>query len=113
MALANQEAQRFGHEYMGSEHILLGLVREGNGTGARALSDLGVDLRRVRLEIEKRVTPSGFGEIGKFPQTPRAKTVIERAIEEARSLGHKYVGSEHLLLGLVRDEGTAGAVLRE
>jgi len=114
MGLANQEAQRSGHEYLGSEHILLGLLREGAGTGAHALLDLGVDLRRLRIELEKRISPESTAERGiKLPQTPFAKTVIEHAIKEARAFGHRYVGTEHLLLGLVRDGGRAGTVLRE
>jgi len=113
MALANQEAQRFNHEYIGTEHILLGLVKEGSGVGANVLKNLGVDLRKVRLEVEK-VVKSGpeMVTMGKLPQTPRAKRVIEYAIEEARQLNHNYVGTEHLLLGLLREqEGVAAQVL--
>src|SRR5271163_1429773 len=114
MALANQEAQRFNHEYIGTEHILLGLVKEGSGVGANVLKTLDVDLRKVRLEVEK-VVKSGPDMIsmGKLPQTPRAKKVIEYAIEEARTLSHNYVGTEHLLLGLIREhDGVAAQVLR-
>ncbi len=113
MALANQEAQRFNHEYIGTEHILLGLVKEGSGVGANVLKNLDVDLRKVRLEVEKLVK-SGPDQVtmGKLPQTPRAKKVIEYAIEEARNLNHNYVGTEHLLLGLLRErEGVAAQVL--
>ncbi len=113
MALANQEAQRFNHEYIGTEHILLGLVKEGSGVGANVLKNLGVDLRKVRLEVEKLVK-SGPETVtmGKLPQTPRAKRVIEYAIEEARQLNHNYVGTEHLLLGLLREQdGVAAQVL--
>ncbi len=113
MALANQEAQRFNHEYIGTEHILLGLVKEGSGVGANVLKNLDVDLRRVRLEVEKLVK-SGPETVtmGKLPQTPRAKKVIEYAIEEARNLNHNYVGTEHLLLGLLREQdGVAAQVL--
>src|SRR5260221_11373941 len=113
MALANQEAQRFNHEYIGTEHILLGLVKEGSGVGANVLKNLDVDLRKVRLEVEKLVKSGpDMVTMGKLPQTPRAKKVIEYAIEEARNLNHNYVGTEHLLLGLLREqEGVASQVL--
>ncbi len=114
MALANQEAQRFNHEYIGTEHILLGLVKEGSGVGANVLKALSVDLRKVRLEVEKLVKQGPeMVTMGKLPQTPRAKKVIEYAIEEARNLNHNYVGTEHLLLGLLREhDGVAAQVLR-
>ncbi|RMH30264.1 MAG: ATP-dependent Clp protease ATP-binding subunit [Planctomycetota bacterium] len=113
MALANQEAQRFNHEYIGTEHILLGLVKEGSGVGANVLKNLGVDLRKVRLEVEKLVRSGpDMVTMGKLPQTPRAKKVFEYAIEEARNLNHNYVGTEHLLLGLLREhDGVAAQVL--
>jgi len=113
MALANQEAQRFNHDYIGTEHILLGLVKEGSGVGANVLKNLNVDLRRVRLEVEKLVKSGPeMVTMGKLPQTPRAKRVIEYAIEEARNLNHNYVGTEHLLLGLLREQdGVAAQVL--
>jgi len=113
MALANQEAQRFNHEYIGTEHILLGLVKEGSGVGANVLKNMDVDLRKVRLEVEKLVKSGpDMVTMGKLPQTPRAKKVIEYAIEEARNLNHNYVGTEHLLLGLLREhEGVAAQVL--
>jgi len=113
MALANQEAQRFNHEYIGTEHILLGLVKEGSGVGANVLKNLDVDLRKVRLEVEKLVKSGpDMVTMGKLPQTPRAKKVIEYAIEEARNLNHNYVGTEHLLLGLLREhDGVAAQVL--
>ncbi|HJN72217.1 MAG TPA: ATP-dependent Clp protease ATP-binding subunit [Phycisphaerales bacterium] len=113
MALANQEAQRFNHEYIGTEHILLGLVKEGSGVGANVLKHLEIDLRKVRLEVEKLVKSGpDMVTMGKLPQTPRAKKVIEYAIEEARSLNHNYVGTEHLLLGLLREQdGVAAQVL--
>jgi len=113
MALANQEAQRFNHEYIGTEHILLGLVKEGSGVGANVLKNLDVDLRKVRLEVEKLVKSGpNMVTMGKLPQTPRAKKVIEYAIEEARNLNHNYVGTEHLLLGLLREQdGVAAQVL--
>jgi ATP-dependent Clp protease ATP-binding subunit ClpC len=113
MALANQEAQRFNHEYIGTEHMLLGLVKEGSGVGANVLKNLDVDLRKVRLEVEKLVKSGpDMVTMGKLPQTPRAKKVIEYAIEEARNLNHNYVGTEHLLLGLLREQdGVAAQVL--
>jgi len=113
MALANQEAQRFNHEYIGTEHVLLGLVKEGSGVGANVLKNIGVELRKVRLEVEKLVKSGpDIVTMGKLPQTPRAKKVIEYAIEEARSLNHNYIGTEHLLLGLLREhDGVAAQVL--
>src|SRR4051812_21368099 len=113
MQLANQEAQRFNHEYIGTEHILLGLVKEGSGVAANVLKNLDIDLRKIRLEVEK-IVQSGpdMVIISRIPQTPRAKKVIEYAIEAANSLHHNYVGTEHLLLGLLREEeGVACQVL--
>jgi ATP-dependent Clp protease ATP-binding subunit ClpC len=113
MQLANQEAQRFNHEYIGTEHILLGLIKEGSGVAANVLKNLDVDLRKVRLEVEKLVQSGpDMVTMGKLPQTPRAKKVIEYSMEEARNLGHNYVGTEHILLGLLREqEGVAAQVL--
>src|SRR6516162_1283407 len=114
MQLANQEARRFNHEYIGTEHILLGLTKEGSGVAANVLKNLGVDLRKVRIELEKIVQtgPDDALTTGRLPQTPRAKKVIEYAVEEARYLNHNYVGTEHLLLGLIREqEGVAAQVL--
>src|SRR6266511_274799 len=115
MQLANQEAQRFNHEYIGTEHILLGLVKEGSGVAANVLKNLDIDLRKIRLEVEKIVQHGPGGEqvvMGRLPHTPRAKKVIEYSIEEARNLNHNYVGTEHLLLGLLREqEGVAAQVL--
>lgn len=103
MQLANQESQRFNHEYVGALHILLGLLKEGSGVGANVLKNLDVDLRRLRLEVEK-VLPAGpdMVTMGKLPQTPTAKLVVEGAIEAARELNNNYVGTEHLLLGLCK-----------
>ncbi len=113
MQLANQEAQRYNHEYIGTEHILLGLVKEGSGVAANVLKNLTIDLRRIRSEVEKIVQRGpDMVTMGKLPQTPRAKKVIEYSIEEARNLNHNYVGTEHLLLGLLREEeGVAAQVL--
>ncbi|MYH41784.1 MAG: ATP-dependent Clp protease ATP-binding subunit [Chloroflexi bacterium] len=112
LTLAQEEAQRFNHNYIGTEHLLLGLVREGDGVAAKVLSNLGVDLNKVRSAVEfiiGRGDRSGTGEIG---LTPRAKKVIELAVDEARRLNHSYIGTEHLLLGLVREgEGVAAGVL--
>jgi len=104
MALANQEAQLLNHEYVGTEHILLGLVKEGSGVGATVLKNLDVDIKKLRLEVKKLVkSNSDMVTMGKLPPMPGAKKVIEYAIEEARSLNHKYVGTEHILLGLLRE----------
>ena len=113
MQLANQEAQRFNHEYIGTEHILLGLIKEGSGVAANVLKNLDVDLRKIRLEVEKLVQSGpDMVTMGKLPQTPRAKKVIEYSMEEARILNHNYVGTEHILLGLLREqEGVAAQVL--
>src|SRR4030042_211503 len=113
MALANQEAQRFNHDCIGTEHILLGRVKEGSGVGAQVLKNLDVDSKKLRLEIEKMVKSGpDMVTMGKLPQTPRAKKGIEFAIEEARSLNHNYVGTEHILLGLLREsDGIAAQVL--
>jgi ATP-dependent Clp protease ATP-binding subunit ClpA len=113
MQLANQEAKNHRHEYIGTEHILLGLVKEGSGVAANVLKNLDIDLGKVRLEVEKIVLGGpDMVAMEKLPQTPRAKKVVEFAIEEARNLNHNYVGTEHLLLGLVREqEGVAAQVL--
>src|SRR5258708_3669334 len=113
MQLAKQEAQRFNHEYIGTEHILLGLVKEGCGVASIALRNLDIDLRAIRMEIEKPVqSEPDMVQTGKLPQTPRAKKAIEYSLEEARNLNHNYVGTEHLLLGLLREEdGQAAQVL--
>ena len=112
LTYAQDEAQRFDHNYIGTEHILLGLIREGDGTAARVLESMGVELAKVRTAVDfiiGRGDQPAFGEIG---LTPRAKRVIELAIDEARTLGHRYIGTEHLLLGLVREgEGIAAGVL--
>src|SRR5436309_777786 len=112
LQLAQEEAQRFNHNYIGTEHLLLGLVREGEGVAAKVLANLGVDLNKVRSAVEFII---GRGErmiTGEIGLTPRAKKVIELSVEEARRLNHNYIGTEHLLLGLVREgEGIAAGVL--
>jgi ATP-dependent Clp protease ATP-binding subunit ClpC len=113
MELANRQAKRLKHEYIGTEHILLGLVEEGTGVAANVLRNLDVDLHKIRFEAEK-IVQSGpdLVTMGKLPQTPRTKRVIELSMEEARNLRHNYVGTEHLLLGLIREEeGVATQVL--
>jgi ATP-dependent Clp protease ATP-binding subunit ClpC len=111
--LAKEEARRFNHDYIGTEHILLGLIREGEGVAATVLQKMGVSLENIRLEVEKLVQPGPATQImGDIPFTPRAKKALELAAEEARSLGHNYIGTEHLLLGLIREgEGVASQVL--
>jgi ATP-dependent Clp protease ATP-binding subunit ClpC len=111
--LAKEEARRFNHDYIGTEHILLGLIREGEGVAAAVLQKMGVSLENIRLEVEKLVQPGPTTQIiGDIPFTPRAKKALELAAEEARSLGHNYIGTEHLLLGLIREgEGIASQVL--
>ncbi|MDP6418434.1 MAG: ATP-dependent Clp protease ATP-binding subunit [Candidatus Krumholzibacteria bacterium] len=111
--LARDEASRLQHEYIGTEHLLLGIVREGEGIAGKVLKKMGLDFEQIRLAVEKLVSSTGGTVmIGEIPFTPRAKTVLELAVEEARLLGHNYVGTEHLLLGLIREgEGVAARVL--
>jgi ATP-dependent Clp protease ATP-binding subunit ClpC len=113
--LARDEANRLQHDYIGTEHLLLGIVREGEGIAARVLLKLDLDLDQIQQAIENIVKPSGGTlTLGEIPLTPRAKRVLELSIEEARLLGHNYVGTEHLLLGLIREgEGVAARVLLE
>ncbi len=114
MFLAREESGRLQHDYIGTEHLLLGLVREGEGIAVAVLINLGLDLEQVRKAIEDAIpAPGGTALIGEVPFTPAAKKVLELAVEEARSLGHSYVGTEHLLLGLIKEgEGTAARVLK-
>ena len=111
--LAKEEAKRFNHDYIGTEHILLGLIREGEGVASAVLQNMGLSLDKIRLEIEKLVQPGPATVVsGDIPFTPRAKRVIELSMEEARQLGHNYIGTEHLLLGLLREgEGVAAQAL--
>lgn len=112
LSLAQEEAQRFQHNYIGTEHLLLGLVRESEGVAARVLLNLGVDLNKVRSAVEHIIGRGDRIVLGQIGLTPRAKKVIELAIDEARRLNHQYIGTEHLLLGLVREgEGIAAGVL--
>ncbi len=114
MGLARQEAQRLNHEYIGTEHILLGLVQEGSGVAANVLKNLDIDLKKIRQEVEK-IVKSGPNMVtmGQLPFTPRAKKVLELALEEASNLGHNYIGTEHILLGLIKEQdGKAAKVLQ-
>ncbi|MCC6674739.1 MAG: ATP-dependent Clp protease ATP-binding subunit [Thermomicrobiales bacterium] len=112
LSLAQEEAQRFNHPYIGTEHLLLGLVREGEGVAARVLTNMGVQLPKVRSAVEFIIGRGEGAVIGEIGLTPRAKKVIELAVDEARRLDHSYIGTEHLLLGLVREgEGIAAGVL--
>ena len=111
--IAGEEAARFNHEYIGTEHILLGLIQEGSGVAANVLKNLYIDLDKIRREVEKivRSGPS-MVTMGQLPFTPRAKKVLDLAVEEAGNMGHDCIGAGHLLLGLIREnEGAAGVIL--
>lgn len=116
LALANQEAQRFNHEYIAPEHVLLGLVKEGYGVGANVLKILEVDTHKVRLEVEKLVRSGPETvQMGKLPLTPETQKVLDGAIAQAKRWGHNYVGTEHVLYALadrVDADNTVGQVLR-
>ncbi|MEE8360210.1 MAG: ATP-dependent Clp protease ATP-binding subunit [Candidatus Omnitrophota bacterium] len=111
--LAKEEAKRFNHDYIGTEHLLLGLIREGEGVAAAVLMSLGLDPTKIRMEVEKLVQPGSSASVsGDIPFTPKAKKAIELSMEEARQLGHNYIGTEHMLLGLIKEgEGVASEVL--
>ena len=112
IVLAQEEAQRLGNNYIGTEHILLGIISEGESLAAKVLESLGVNLAKVRQEVEAIVGRGGQTVQQEMVFTPRAKRVIELAFEEARQLNHNYIGTEHLLLGLIREgEGVAARVL--
>jgi ATP-dependent Clp protease ATP-binding subunit ClpC len=112
LSLAQEEAQRFNHNYIGTEHLLLGLVREGDGVGAHVLRNLGVELDRVRTAVEFIIGRGDRIVLGEIGLTPRSKRVVELAVDTADRLGHPYVGTEHLLLGLIREgEGIAAGIL--
>lgn len=111
LALAHQEAMRLGHNYIGTEHLLLGLIHEGEGVAARALASLNISLQTVRAQVEAMIG-RGEGPQEQIGYTPRAKRVLELAVQEAAALGHNYIGTEHILLGLIREgEGVAAQVL--
>src|ERR1700742_4929878 len=114
LALARKEADRLNHNFLGTEHLLLGLIKLGQGVAVNVLQKMGLDLETVRMEVEKQ-TPSGPDQkmIGNIPYTPRVKKVLALAAKEAKALNHTYVGTEHILLGLLREgDGVAARVLR-
>ncbi len=111
LTLAQEEAQRLQHNYIGTEHLLLGLVREGEGVAVKVLNNLGVELQQIRKAIEFMTGRGDRDAVGEVGLTPRAKHAIELAVDEARSLNQQYIGTEHLLLGLLRGEGIAAGVL--
>ena len=112
LVLAQEEARLLNHSFIGTEHILLGLIHEGEGLAAKALESLGISLEAVREKVEETIGPAGSAPTGSPPFTPRAKKVLELSLREALQLGHNYIGTEHILLGLVREgEGVAAQVL--
>lgn len=112
LVLAQEEARLLNHSFIGTEHLLLGLVREGGGVGARALTSLGVSLEGVRAKVEEIIGAGESVPDGAPPFTPRAKKVLELSLREALQMNHSYIGTEHILLGLVREgEGVAATVL--
>ena len=114
VVLAQDEARRLEHDYIGTEHLLLGLIREGDGVANRALAALGVTESAVRAEVERIIGRGQHAPRGHIPFTPRAKKVLELSLREALQMGHNYIGTEHILLGLIREgEGVAAEVLRE
>jgi Clp amino terminal domain, pathogenicity island component len=112
LVLAQEEARLLNHSFIGTEHILLGLIHEGEGLGAKAIESVGVSLEAVRERVEATVGPARYAPAGSPPFTPRAKKVLELSLREALQLGHNYIGTEHILLGLVREgDGVAAEVL--
>jgi ATP-dependent Clp protease ATP-binding subunit ClpC len=112
LTLAQEEARQLNHSFIGTEHILLGLISEGDGVGAEALRSLGISFQAVRDQIQETIGTAGTIASGSPPFTPRAKKVLELALREALQLNHSYIGTEHILLGLVREgEGVAATVL--
>ena len=110
--LAQEEAQRLNHDYVGTEHLLLGLLSEGEGVAAKALASLGISLEAVRVQVQEIIGQGLSAPTGHIPFTPRAKKVLELSLREALQLGHNYIGTEHILLGLIREgEGVAAQVL--
>src|SRR5581483_1352102 len=110
--LAQEEARRLDHNYIGTEHILLGLIREGNGVAARTLESLEISLDAVRQQVEEIIGQGQQAPSGHIPFTPRAKKVLELSLRESQQLGHTYIGTEHILLGLIREgDGVAAQVL--
>ena len=112
VVLAQEEARMLNHNYIGTEHILLGLIHEGEGVAAKALESLGISLEAVRQQVEEVIGQGQQAPSGHIPFTPRAKKVLELSLREALQLGHNYIGTEHILLGLIREgEGVAAQVL--
>jgi ATP-dependent Clp protease ATP-binding subunit ClpA len=112
VVLAQEEARLLNHNYIGTEHILLGLIHEGEGVAATSLESLGISLEAVRAQVEEIIGQGQSAPTGHIPVTPRAKKVLELSLREAKQLGHNYIGTEHILLGLVREgEGVAAQVL--
>jgi ATP-dependent Clp protease ATP-binding subunit ClpC len=112
VVLAQEEARLLNHNYIGTEHILLGLIHEGEGVAAKALESLGISLQAVRREVEEIIGQGQSAPTAHIPFTPRAKKVLELSLREALQLGHNYIGTEHILLGLIREgEGVAAQVL--
>jgi ATP-dependent Clp protease ATP-binding subunit ClpC len=112
LVLAQEEARQLNHSFIGTEHILLGLIHEGEGVAAKVMESLGVTLEEVRARVDEMIGPAGAAAIASPPFTPRAKKVLELSLREALQLGHNYIGTEHLLLGIVREgEGVAAQVL--
>src|SRR5215469_15453581 len=114
VVLAQEEAREMGHNYIGTEHILLGLVHESEGLAARVLSDFGTTLEGTRQEVAAIIAPGNKTPLGHVPFTPRAKKVLELALREALQLHHNYIGTEHILLGLLREgDGVAAQILKK
>ena len=114
VVLAQEEARMLNHNYIGTEHILLGLIHEGEGVAAKALESLGISLEAVRSQVEEIIGQGQSAPTGHIPFTPRAKKVLELSLREALQLGHNYIGTEHILLGLIREgEGVAAQVLQK
>src|ERR1051326_8547956 len=112
VVLAQEEARMLNHNYIGTEHILLGLIHEGEGVAAKALESLGISLEAVRHQVEEIIGQGGSSPSGHIPFTPRAKKVLELSLREALQLGHNYIGTEHILLGLIHEgEGVAAKAL--
>ena len=112
VVLAQEEARMLSHNYIGTEHILLGLIHEGEGVAAKALESLDISLEAVRAQVEEIIGQGQQAPSGHIPFTPRAKKVLELSLREALQLGHNYIGTEHILLGLIREgEGVAAQVL--
>jgi len=112
VVLAQEEAKQLNHNYIGTEHILLGLIREGDGIAAKALAELSISIDNVREQVQEIIGQGQTAPTGHIPFTPRAKKVLELSLREALQLGHNYIGTEHILLGLIREgEGVAAQVL--